>query len=165
MSRVFSWVDLVSGVFEKICAGSADGVAGSCGILMVEGGGRDGIASLIGTTRFFFNGANALSGSANVSLRFPAVADLTDFFGETRSSFVLFSPRGFRGRVAACPIPGPFFVDAMSFPLRLCFKSFTTGGFSEVDLPSALSLSANALTTWLSLFSSPNFLLEPAFKS
>lgn len=158
MSLVSSCAGLVSGVFEKTCPGSAEGVAGSFDTSIVEGGGIGGMASLIGTTRFFFNGANARSDSDDVFLGSPIMADLVIFLGETKSSFVLFSPSGFRGRDAACPMPEPLLADTTSFSMRLCLGSLMTWGFS------ALSLSAIALATLLSVFSSPNFLLEPAFR-
>lgn len=165
MSLVLSVSDLVSGVCEKTCSGSAEGVAGSCGMLTSAGGGRDGMGNLIGTTRFFFSGATVLSVSDSVFFRPPLVADFMIFFGDTKSSFLLFSSRGFRGSMFVDSVPGLCFVDAASFSLRRCLESLMVAGLSDIKLPLVLSLSAKPFATWLSLFSSPNFRLEPAFKT
>lgn len=144
--------------------GSADGVAGSCGAFTMDGAGRDGMDSLIGTTLFFFIGATARSASVIVFLRSPVVADLMSFFGDTRSSFVPLSARGFRGRIAVASVTCAVF--EAPFELRRLFRSPTASGFSDPGLLlDSFSLSGNGLGIWFSSFSSPNFLLEPALRS
>lgn len=169
VSLGFSLVDLVSGVSGKTTPGSADGVSGSAGCFAADspGGGSDG--SLIGTTLFFFNGAAfseiSLGGSAMTFLRSPVVADLGSFLGEAMPSFLLLSARGCLGRVLVGSVVSDFFSSSLldkSFALERSFKSLIISGLSVTILLPDFSALGNALDIWISSFSSPNFLLDPA---
>lgn len=137
-------------------------MAGSCAVFILAGAGIGGIDSLIGTSLFFLSGATVRSGSISIFFVSPGVAALGIFFGETRSSFVLLAARGLRGRIVVASASSACFDE--SFALER-FKFFTASGFSDDALPCVLSFSAKDFDTRLPSFSSPNFLLEPAFKN